>query len=206
MDTASERYRRGAALYVQHCAKCHDRQEGGQKSPDGSITYGLQEIGTDPLRATNFAKPLEDGKPFTQELQAVAAKVKNHANIGANPGEHRGRLDLPERADPLADDSGLRRTAAGRGLGHRSVSAQWIGAHAGRPAQARGRAPVCFPLGHREYDPVKLGYVSEFTKVPAAERSRIFVYDTRDYRQQQSRSSLRYSISVRLIGKHSSST
>ena len=39
--------------------------------------------------------------------------------------------------------------------------------------------PVCFPLGHREYDPVKLGYVSEFAKVPAAEQSHIFVYDTR---------------------------
>ena len=39
--------------------------------------------------------------------------------------------------------------------------------------------PVCFPVGHREYDPVKLGYVSEFDKVPAAERCRFFVYDTR---------------------------
>ena len=51
VDTASQRYRRGAALFVQHCAQCHDRQEGGQKGPDGSITYGLAEIGTDPLRA-----------------------------------------------------------------------------------------------------------------------------------------------------------
>ena len=96
VDTGSEWYRRGAALYVQHCAKCHDRQEGGQKSPDGSITYGLHEIGTDPLRAGISQQPLEGGKPFTQELQAVAAKVKNHAGNGANPGEHRGQLDLPE--------------------------------------------------------------------------------------------------------------
>ncbi len=59
VDTASERYRRGATLYLQYCSKCHDRHEGGQKSPDGSITYGLKQIGTDPLRATNFATPLE---------------------------------------------------------------------------------------------------------------------------------------------------
>jgi hypothetical protein len=39
--------------------------------------------------------------------------------------------------------------------------------------------PICFPVGHREYDPVKLGYVSEFAKVPPAEHSRFFVYDTR---------------------------
>ena len=141
VDTASERYRRGATLYVQHCARCHDRQEGGQKSPDGSITYGLQEIGTDPLRARNFAEPLEHGKPFTRELQAVAAKVKNHASSEANPGEHRGPIRPSRRADPLAHNSGLRRPAAGRDLGHRSVSAQWIGAHAGRPAQAGGRTP-----------------------------------------------------------------
>jgi hypothetical protein len=39
--------------------------------------------------------------------------------------------------------------------------------------------PVSFPIGHREYDPVKLGYVSERSKVPAAEHARIVMYDTR---------------------------
>jgi Cytochrome C oxidase, cbb3-type, subunit III len=179
VDTASEQYRRGATLYVQHCASCHDRQEGGQKSPDGSITYGLEEIGTDRLRATNFAKPLEDEKPFTRELQAVAAKVKNHANMGANPGEHRGLLDLPEEQI---------RWLTTRGYVARPLEGVWATApylHNGsvptlddllKPEDER---PVCFPLGHREYDPVKLGYVSECNKVPAAEKSRYFIYDTR---------------------------
>ena len=179
MDTASERYRRGATLYVQHCATCHDRQEGGQKSPDGSITYGLQQIGTDPLRATNFATPLEGGKPFTQELQAVAEKVKNHAELEANPGEHRGEFDLPEEQI---------RWLTTLGYVARPLEGIWATApylHNGsvptlddllKPEDER---PVCFPVGHREYDPVKLGYVSEFTKVPAAEHSRFFVYDTR---------------------------
>jgi mono/diheme cytochrome c family protein len=179
VDTGSERYRRGAMLFVQHCAKCHDRQEGGQKGPDGSITYGLQEIGTDPLRARNFATPLEDEKPFTRELQAVAEKVKNHANMGANPGEHRGPLDLPEEqirwlttlgyvARPL---EGIWATAPYLHNGSVPTLDELL-----KPPDER---PVCFPLGHREYDPVKLGYVSEFTKVPAAEHARIFVYDTR---------------------------
>ncbi len=179
VDTASERYRRGAALYVQHCAKCHDRQEGGQKSPDGSITYGLQEIGTDPLRARNFAKPLEDGKPFTRELQAVAEKVKNHAIIGVNPGEHRGLFDLPEKQI---------RWLTTLGYVARPLEGIWATApylHNGsvptlddllKPEDQR---PVRFPLGHREYDPIKLGYVSEFNKVPAAEQSSVFEYDTR---------------------------
>ena len=179
VDTASERYRRGATLYVQHCATCHDRQEGGQKSPDGSITYSLKQVGTDPLRATNFATPLDGTTPFTQELQAVVAKVKKHAEIEANAGEHRGEFDLPEEQI---------RWLTTRGYVARPLEGIWATApylHNGsvptlddllKPEDER---PICFPVGHREYDPVKLGYVSEFTKVPPAEHSRFFVYDTR---------------------------
>jgi hypothetical protein len=179
VDTASEQYRRGATLYVQHCASCHDRQEGGHKSPRGSITYGVQELGTDPLRARNFAERLEHQKPFTRELQAVAEKVKNHADMGPNSGEHRGPLDLPD------EQIGWLTTL---GYVARPLEGVWATApylHNGsvptlddllKPDEER---PVCFPLGHREYDPVKLGYVSEFSKVPAAEQSHFFVYDTR---------------------------
>ena len=165
---------------MQHCAKCHDRQEGGQKSPDGSITYGLEEIGTDPLRATNFASPLEGGKPFTRELQAVAAKVKNHASVEANPGEHRGQLDLPEQQIRWLTTLWLRRTAAGRDLGHRSVSAQWIGAHAGRPAQARGRTPsLLSPWGTASTTPSSLATSLSSARCPRRNARRVFVYDTR---------------------------
>jgi hypothetical protein len=179
VDTSSEKYSRGAALFVQHCAKCHDRQKDGQKRPGNSITFGLQEIGTDPHRARAFASPLEDGKPFTRELQAVAQKVKKHASSDAHPGEFRGRLDLPEQQI---------RWITTLGYVARPLEGIWATApylHNGsvptlddllKPEDQR---PVCFPLGHREYDPVKLGYVAEFAKVPAAERARVFVYDTR---------------------------
>jgi Cytochrome C oxidase, cbb3-type, subunit III len=178
VDTTSEKYRTGARLYVQHCAKCHDRQEGGQKSHEGAITYDLQELGTDPLRAQNFATPLEKEKPFTDGLQAVAAKVKKHA-IAANPGEHPDELDLP--------DHNIRWLTT-RGYVARPLEGVWASPpylHNGsvptlddllKPENER---PACFPVGHREYDPVKLGYVSEFDKVPVAERRRFFVYDTR---------------------------
>jgi cytochrome c peroxidase len=179
VDIASDQYRNGARLYVEHCARCHDRNEGGQKSQDGSITYSLQEIGTDDLRATNFAVPLEDGKPFTHGLQAVAEKVKNHAAGEAGPAEHRGRFDLPEQQI---------RWITTRGYVARPLEGIWATApylHNGsvptlddllKPTDER---PVTFPLGHREYDPVKLGYVSDPTKVPASEQSRIFKFDTR---------------------------
>jgi hypothetical protein len=178
VNTASPQYRTGATLYVQHCAKCHDRQECGRKSPEGSVTYGLHEIGTDPLRATNFARPLEGGKPFTQELQAVAAKVKNQAGSGANPGEHRGQLDLPEEQIRWITTLGY----VARPLDGIWATAPYL--HNGsvptlddllKPEKER---PVRFPLGHREYDPDKLGYVTDLAKVPAAERPFVVMYDT----------------------------
>jgi hypothetical protein len=179
VDTGSVKYRRGAALYLQHCAQCHDRQEGGQKSSEGSITYSVKEIGTDPLRAMNFLIPLEDEKSFTREMQAVAAKVKNHASIELNADQQRGLLDLPE---PQI------RWLTTRGYVARALEGIWATApylHNGsvptlddllKPEKLR---PVCFPVGHLEYDPAKLGYVSECNKVPEAEKSRFFIYDTR---------------------------
>ncbi len=179
VDTTSERYRTGAKLYSQHCAKCHDRQENGQKSPDGSITYSLREIGTDPLRATNFANPLEDGMPFTHALQAVARKVEQRALERENLSEQRERVDLPY--DEI-------RWLTTLGYVARPLEGIWASApylHNGsvptlddllKPDDQR---PACFPLGHREYDPVKLGYVADFNNLPLAERTRVFMYDTR---------------------------
>ena len=179
VDTASERYRKGAALYVQHCAQCHDRQEGAQTSPEGGITYPLKEIGTDCLRAVNFESPLQGGKEFTDGMRDVAETVKNHALIGAQLADVRGRLDLPKNQI---------RWLTTKGYVARPLEGVWATApylHNGsvptlddllKPENER---PVCFPVGHREYDPVKLGYVSECDKVLEAEKSRYFIYDTR---------------------------
>ena len=94
-------------------------------------------------------------------------------------GEHRGAFDLPEEQI---------RWLTTLGYVARPLEGIWATApylHNGsvptlddllKPEDER---PICFPVGHREYDPVKLGYVSEFTKVPPAEHSRVFVYDTR---------------------------
>ena len=110
---------------------------------------------------------------------AVAESVKNHALIGAKPADLRGRLDLPE--DQI-------RWLTTKGYVARPLEGVWATApylHNGsvptlddllKPEDER---PVCFPVGHREYDPVKLGYVSECDKVPAAEKSRYSIYDTR---------------------------
>ena len=122
VDTTSEKYGEAPTLYLQHCANCHDRQEGGQKHPDGGITYAVKEIGTDRHRATNFAEPLEDQKPFTEGLQQSRQRSKSMPSrrIQASTEDD---LDLPDRQDPLAGDFRLRCTAAGGSLGQPSVPA-----------------------------------------------------------------------------------
>ena len=39
--------------------------------------------------------------------------------------------------------------------------------------------PLVFPVGHREYDPKKLGYASTFSGVPKEQRPAMRIYDTR---------------------------
>ena len=172
VDTASERYRRGAALYVQHCASATIDRRAARRVRTVPSPMACRRSGPILFAPRTSQRPLEGGKPFTRELQAVAEKVKNHAIIGANPGEHRGRLDLPEEQI---------RWLTTLGYVARPLEGVWATApylHNGsvptlddllKPEDER---PVCFPVGHREYDPVKLGYVSEFDKVPAAEHSR----------------------------------
>ncbi|HUR52979.1 MAG TPA: hypothetical protein VMZ71_02525, partial [Gemmataceae bacterium] len=41
------------------------------------------------------------------------------------------------------------------------------------------RRPVVFPVGHREYDSVRVGFVSRFEDVPEDQVKSYFVFDTR---------------------------
>jgi hypothetical protein len=41
------------------------------------------------------------------------------------------------------------------------------------------RRPIVFPGGHREYDPIRGGFVSRFEDVPADQRGASFVFDAR---------------------------
>jgi hypothetical protein len=56
---------RGAALYQQSCAKCHDGPQTDQR------LYSIEELGTDPVRANAFSSPqAERFNKFLAELES----------------------------------------------------------------------------------------------------------------------------------------
>ena len=182
VDTTSDEFKKGKALYQKRCAACHERQEGGRKV-DGVVVY--VKVGTDMRRAQNFAKPL-GSKNFADELGRVSRAIKkrsykdNLETIRNELGEDwETKMDLP--------DEKIKWLTTG-GYMARPLVGVWTTApylHNGsvptlddllKPAKDR---PTIFPVGHREYDPIKLGYVSTFDQVPEDQRYVMTPFDTR---------------------------
>jgi hypothetical protein len=169
------RSERGKAIYEDRCVKCHAILQGSAKAPD--ILTPLEEIGTDPNRAINFTRPV-GGKNFATSLGDTANAIKKRAyqdnDISAADQETMDRTDEPIEWRTT-------RSYVGRPLQAIWATAPYL--HNGSvptlhhlllPAKDR---PTTFPVGHREYDPEKLGYVAEVAQVPADQRARIYDYD-----------------------------
>ncbi len=158
----SDAIARGEALFAEHCQACH-------RSHDGTL-FPLAGIGTDPNRADSFLRP-QDGKPFhealAQEVETLETTVYEQAGITQEEIEEHQYNGPP----------------VWRGTGEyqaRLLTGVWSTApylHNGSvptlydlllPSEQR---PATFQLGSREYDPEKVGYVTE-----TGESSR-FLYD-----------------------------
>ncbi|HEU4456508.1 MAG TPA: di-heme-cytochrome C peroxidase [Longimicrobium sp.] len=176
--------RRGETVFNRECASCH--YNGSGRSPD--TVFEPWAVGTDSTRIVNFAAPLADtsliaGRPapklrpaphFTDVVGPLLHKIKaqSYALFGVTPA-------LQDTMNGCANDTVWRTT---RGWQSRPLSGIWATApylHNGsvptlhdllRPAAER---PDSFIVGNREYDPVKLGYVS----APAAGRA-LFIFRT----------------------------
>jgi mono/diheme cytochrome c family protein len=169
----------GKKLYGQYCASCHDRQEGAVMV-SGSPVYPADKIGTDPRRARNFATPLSDKTAFADGLAAILHRIKERAykDAGLTPQES-AAMDLPQ---------GKIKWLTTKGYVARPLAGAWATApylHNGsvptlddllKPAADR---PRVFPLGHREYDLDRLGYVSDPAAVPKDQLGRVFYFDVR---------------------------
>jgi mono/diheme cytochrome c family protein len=184
VDRNSKEYRDGKALYASICARCHDAKAGevpreGKVVLNGGVVFPLDAIGTDPERANNFAVKL--GKDsFVVKLGEVLRAIRNQAYEDAKvPPADRAKMDL------LDKDVNWLTT---KGYVARPLAGVWARApylHNGsvptlddllKPAAKR---PWVFPVGHSEYDPVKVGYVSDFAAVPPEQRASVFFFDTR---------------------------
>lgn len=145
--------RQGEPLYGRYCAGCH------QDPPAPDACFPVREMRTDSLRAVNFAMPLGNGR-FTDSVAPVLSKMKYAAYR---------TFRIPESQWPIynviPDDSVFWRTTGQYGV--RTLAGAWATApylHNGSvpslyelllPAARRSSR---FPVGHPEYDPVKVGY------------------------------------------------
>ncbi len=153
-----DRSNRGAAIYNKKCATCHDYGADGF-FPDR--TMDLDKIGTDPNRATNFAKMLGD-KTFAESLHGVLNLVQNKAMA-------REKISAEDIAKAERAKVEWRST-------NKYASRPLIGIWASAPYLHNGsvptlydlllppdKRPVVFQTGSREFDPKKVGYIYDGT-------------------------------------------
>ena len=150
----ADKVARGQALFEQHCLGCHG-------SNDGKL-LPLDAIGTDPNRAESFLRP-QNGLPFhealSQEVGALEQTVYTQAGIPQEEVE-----EHEYNGPPVWRGTGKYQS--------RLLNGVWSTApylHNGSvptlydlllPADQR---PATFQLGDRQYDPEKVGYVTEAT-------------------------------------------
>lgn len=184
----SAEFKAGEKLYAANCAACHERQEVvptfGKKVPEGGVVY--INLGTDDARTKVFADPMMDGGEFAAAVGLRQRKIKMKAFH-----DHRAELITKYGADfeKVFDEpeSQIRWLTTG-GYVARPLAGAWATApylHNGsvptladllEPAHRR---PIIFPVGHREYDPERAGFVSRFEEIPADQLNSAFVFDTR---------------------------
>ncbi len=192
----------GKALFVEHCAPCHETYK-----TDGLMrTYQLfsfAQTGTDPLAAINFELPvaLADGsvRPFPSAAADLIKKIKLKAYQDAgydasqidaleNRRVRKGPQWDPMFRAPLLDGARFADTAGRKVYRAKTLVGIWATGpflHNGSvptiydllsPAASR---PVTFPTGTREYDPINLGIQIDPAKYSLAPAQVPFTFDTR---------------------------
>ncbi|MFY0524958.1 di-heme-cytochrome C peroxidase [Archangium gephyra] len=148
------RIERGRGLFAQNCQGCHDKP--------GVIP--LEVVGTDGNRARSFASMVGDME-FPAALQDLLSRVKQRA--------YAREAMSPEEIRPL--EPGIVYWRAPMGYVSRPLAGIWASPpylHNGSVPtlwdllQPVARRPARFPMGQHEYDPEKVGYVTEVSGTP----------------------------------------
>jgi mono/diheme cytochrome c family protein len=181
----------GQQLFQAHCASCHEYGPDDRTST-GLLrlhAYGPQELGVDPSTAEQVAAPvaatgdlpLGGSHSFAKAVALVVNNIRDkaYAREGVSPDEQARMEDRARRGGVYWRDT-LPET--GKPYAARPLHGVWAMApylHNGSvptlydlllPAAQR---PQKFPIGHRDYDPKKVGYR---TDLPLA--SAKYVVDT----------------------------
>jgi hypothetical protein len=165
-----DKIKKGEAHFQKHCVSCHKLIKPTEQAPD--LLEDLKALGTDPQRATAVVADLpKAGNPFYTDLAAVLDKVTQKALDDSKvPPDKQKEFN---HGRPI--DWRTTRKYASRPLWGVWATAPYL--HNGSvptlydlllPAKDR---PKTFPLGQREYDPVKVGYITAVGKP-------LFTFDT----------------------------
>src|SRR5262249_23213993 len=142
----------------------------------------INEVGTDPARAMNFATnvgrqgpQLTGGTDFAVAVGAAAWNYTYQSYVDQGiPKAEQSQYDWPRELVRWQTT----RTYVARPLVSIWATAPYL--HNGSvptlhdlllPAKDR---PKLFPVGHREFDPVKLGYVADLKGIPVGQRPLLF--------------------------------
>lgn len=143
----------GEPLYASYCVRCH------QDPPAIDACFPTDSVRTDPLRAVNFAMPLGNGR-FTDSVAPLLRRMKYVAyeTFRIPPDQYSVYNEIP--------DSLVIWRVTGQ-YGVRTLAGAWATApylHNGSVPSLyelllpAGQRSTSFPLGHTEYDPVRVGY------------------------------------------------
>jgi len=150
---------RGGEIFQQQCVRCHNAQ-----TPDPLVSNDSTK--TDPRRLENFAIPMNDGRPFTAWAAHVLDGLAKQAyRVNRVPPDSVRIMDQTQNKERI-----IWRTTSMWST--RPLNGMWATApylHNNSvptlydlllPAAQR---PKKFVVGHREYDPVKVGYAATGT-------------------------------------------
>lgn len=190
------RAERGKKIFDRTCAQCHETYEKNGRLNEYQL-FALDVVGTDPSAAINFERKVmtaEGPKPFGAAAFEIVGRVKEAYYRDNN---------IPKETQDLWEGKGMRPKATFRtplldydkypDTKHRGIyraktlKGIWATApylHNGsvptiydllHPAERR---PRTFKLGTKEYDPVKLGYVTDGPRFLVPTGMKVFEFDT----------------------------
>jgi hypothetical protein len=198
IDIESPEFKAGKKVYAANCASCHDGTEkieaGDVLDAGGKVIakkwsvagkFLVYDVGTDPARTKSFQKPMRNGAKFADALGLLQRQIKEKSFL-----DNAAELELiygsnyPNELDPLGGKSEWLTTG---GYVARPLAGCWATApflHNGSvPTIAdllspAGDRPAKFPVGHREYDPKLLGFVTQSAAIPPDQQSAVWSFDT----------------------------
>ena len=182
---------RGQAIFAANCASCHEY--GPQdRTPTGLLrlhVFSPAEVGTDPSTAEQLVAPvaetgdlpLNGSHSFAAAVGWVVDQIREraYARAGVSQAERPQIDDRARRGQTLWRDT---LPTTGRPYAARPLNGVWAMApylHNGSVPtiadllEPPARRPARFPIGHRDYDPVRLGFR---TDIPAGQAR--YVVDT----------------------------